>query len=227
VRINSLDAADGLADARAIAASGPDGIVLPKVRSVDDVLRLAHVLDHVEAQENAGRASIRILPVATEVPEAVFYLGGYAAAGARLYGLTWGAEELSLAVGASANKQPDGSWTQPYQLVRSLCLFGASAAGVPAFDTLHADFRDERGLRAACDEARRDGFAGKLAIHPDQVAVINECFSPTEAEVAHARRIVQLFKEHPGVATIAMDGKMLDIPHLRQAERLLARAVPR
>jgi citrate lyase subunit beta/citryl-CoA lyase len=224
VRINAFDGADGLADLRAIVACRPDGIVQPKVRCVDDVLTLAHALEDLEAQSNVRGASIRILPIATETPAAIFSLGTYAGAGARLYGLTWGAEDLSSAIGAFGNMTPDGAWTHPYQLARSLCLFGASAAGVPAFDTLHADIRDDRGLRASCAEARRDGFAGKLAIHPDQIAAINESFAPTDAEIAHARRIVQLFSERPGTATLALDGQMLDIPHLRQAQRVLARA---
>ena len=143
------------------------------------------------------RQRIRILPIATETPEAIFSLGDYQRSGPRLYGLTWGAEDLSAAIGAIGNKQADGAWTQPFQLARSLCLFGASVAGVPAFDTLHADIRDERGLRASCAEARRDGFSGKIAIHPDQVAAINECFTPSEAEIAHARRVVKLFEDTP------------------------------
>jgi citrate lyase subunit beta/citryl-CoA lyase len=224
VRINPIDGPEALADLAAIVAGRPDGIMQPKTRSVDDVLQLAHALDELESRNGLERQRIRILPIATETPEAVFSLGGYKRSAPRLYGLTWGAEDLSAAIGAIGNKQPDGSWTQPYQLVRALCLFGANAAGVPAFDTLHGDIRDDRGLRASCAEARRDGFSGKIAIHPDQVAAINECFTPTAAEIAHAERVVALFRDRPGIATIALDGQMLDIPHLRQAEKTLARA---
>jgi citrate lyase subunit beta/citryl-CoA lyase len=224
VRINPIDGAEALADLAAVAGARPDGIVQPKTRSADDVLRLAHYLDAFEAQHGLEAGRISILPVVTETPEAIFSLGGFSRCGPRLYGLTWGAEDLSAAVGAMGNKQGDGSWTQPYQLARSLCLFGASAAGVAAIDTLHADMRDEQGLRASCAEALRDGFTGKLAIHPDQVSVINECFLPSAGQVAYATRVVALFRENAGVAVLALDGQMLDLPHLRQAEKTLARA---
>ena len=225
VRINPIDGAEALADLAAVAEARPDGIVQPKTRSADDVLRLAQHLDAFEVRHGLEAGRIRILPVATETPEAIFSLGGFSRCGPRLYGLTWGAEDLSAAVGATANRQADGTWTQPYQLARSLCLFGASAAGVAAIDTLHADMRDEQGLRASCAEAVRDGFTGKLAIHPDQVGVINECFLPSAEQVAHATRVVALFRENPGVAALALDGQMLDLPHLRRAEKTLARAV--
>jgi citrate lyase subunit beta/citryl-CoA lyase len=224
VRINPLDTAEALADLVAITGARPDGIVQPKIRSADDVLRLVHYLEAFESQHALEPGRIRILPLATETAQSLFSLADLARCGPRLYGVTWGAEDLSAAVGASGNKQPDGSWTQPYQLVRSLCLFGATAAGVGAIDAVYADFRDARGLEAACAEARRDGFVGKLAIHPDQVAIINTSFTPTTEEIARATRIVALFRDHPGVATLALDGQMLDVPHLRQAEKILARA---
>jgi citrate lyase subunit beta/citryl-CoA lyase len=138
--------------------------------------------------------------------------------------LTWGAEDLGTAVGALANKDRDGNWTSPFQLARNLCLFAAHAAGVAAIDTIYADFRDLEGLRATCDEARRDGFSGKLAIHPDQVAVINSAFTPTKEEITQARRIVDLFAANPGEAALSLDGVMLDIPHLKQARNILAMA---
>ena len=224
VRINPLQTPEAMADLVVILHGQPDGIVLPKVRSPDDVIQLARHLEDFEQRHGLQSGDIRILPIATETPESVFALGSYAHCGERLYGLTWGAEDLSAAVGATANKDADGTWTQPYQLVRSLCLFGASAARVPAIDTLHADFRDPAGLRAACLQSRRDGFEGKLAIHPDQVAIINECFTPSAEELAHARRVVDLFAQNPGVAALALDGRMLDIPHLRQAQKILARS---
>jgi citrate lyase subunit beta/citryl-CoA lyase len=224
VRINPVDLPEAMLDLAQVMSAAPDGIIQPKTRSPDDVIRLAHYLDAFEAQHGLSPGSTQILPVATETPEAIFSLGGFARCGARLAGLTWGAEDLSTAVGAMTNKQADGNWSHPYQLARSLCLFGAHAAGVPAIDTLFADIRDPAGLRAACAAARRDGFSGKIAIHPDQVAVINECFTPTPDEVAHARRIIALFDANPGVGTLAMDGQMLDIPHLRQARRIAAAA---
>ena len=224
VRINPLDTPDGLADLAALIGAQPDGIMQPKTRCADDVSRLAHYLDAFETQHNLEAGKIRILPVATETPAALFSLGDFARCGPRLLGLTWGAEDLSTAIGATGNKEADGRWTQPFQLARSLCLFGANAAGVAAIDTLYADIRNHEGLRTACREASRDGFVGKLAIHPDQVAIINECFLPSVAELAHAAAVVALFAAHPGVAALTLAGRMVDIPHLRQAQRVLARA---
>jgi len=224
VRINPVDLPEAMLDLAAVMGARPDGIIQPKTRSPDDLIRLAYYLDAFEAQHRLQPGTTKILPVATETPEAIFSIGGFARCGSRLAGLTWGAEDLSTAVGATTNKQDDGSWSHPYQLARSLCLFAAHAAGVPAIDTLFADIRDAAGLRAACVLARRDGFSGKIAIHPDQVAVINECFTPSAEELAHARRIIALFEANPGVGTLAMDGQMLDIPHLRQARRIAAQA---
>lgn len=229
VRINPLSQADAGADLAAIIPVRPDGIVLPKARSAEDVEVLAQRIGVYEAEHDLAVGSSRILPIVTETPQAIFTLGGYAACGKRLAGLTWGAEDLAAAVGASANRDSEGRWTMPFQVVRSLCLFAAHAAGVEAIDTLFANFRDSEGLRRACDEARRDGFSGKLAIHPDQVEVINRAFTPSAQELERARRIVELFEGHPGAGTLALDGVMLDLPHLQQARRLLARdaAAPR
>jgi len=223
VRINPIDHAEAGADLGAVIRGRPDGIVQPKTRSPDDVILLGQRIGTYEMEHEIPIGSIRILPVATETPAAIFSLGDYVRCDKRLAGLTWGAEDLSAEVGALANKDADGNWTQPYQLVRSLCLFAAYAAGVEAIDTLYANFRDPEGLRASCNEARRDGFSGKLAIHPDQVDVINTAFTPDADEIARARRIVDLFDANPGAGTLALDGAMLDIPHLRQARRILAR----
>jgi citrate lyase subunit beta/citryl-CoA lyase len=223
VRINPLDTVEALPDLVTVMAARPDGIIQPKTRSPDDVVRLGHYLDALETQFGIASGSTQILPVVTETAEAMFTMGGYARCGARLAGLTWGAEDLGSAIGASGNKEADGRWTQPYQLARSLCLFGASAAGVPALDTVYTDFRDPAGLRAACADASRDGFCGKLAIHPDQVSTINECFMPSVAEIEHAHRVVEVFRANPGVAALSLDGKMIDIPHLNQARKILAR----
>ena len=224
VRVNPSGSADCAADLAGVIAARPDGIVQPKTRSADDVSWLGTQLDGLERRHGLQQAAIRILPIATETPAALFALGGYAQCGARLAGLTWGAEDLSVAIGATANQEADGAWTAPFQLARSLCLFGAAAAGVAAIDTLHVDFRDPKGLAASCAAARRDGFSGKLAIHPEQVGVINACFLPDAAELTHARRIVALFAAHPGAAALSLDGRMVDMPHLRQAEKILARA---
>jgi citrate lyase subunit beta/citryl-CoA lyase len=224
VRVNPLDTAECLADLAAVVGARPDGIMQPKTRTADDVIRLGHYLDALESANGIAAGTIGILPVATETAAAMFSLGDFGKVGPRLYGVTWGAEDLSSAVGATANKNADGSWTFPYQLARASCLFAAHAAEVAAIDTLFVDFRDPAGLRVSCGESRRDGFTGKIAIHPDQVAVINECFVPSADEIAHAQRLVKLFADNPGVAALQIDGKMIDIPHLRQAEKTLARA---
>jgi citrate lyase subunit beta/citryl-CoA lyase len=224
VRINPLDHADAGADLAAVIPARPDGIVLPKTRGPQDIDVLSQRIGVYEAEHDIPTGSIRVLPVATETPQAIFTLGGYANCGKRLAGLTWGAEDLAAAVGATGNREADGRWTAPYQLVRSLCLFAAHAAGVEAIDTLWANFRDPAGLEKSCAEARRDGFSGKLAIHPDQVDIINRCFTPSSEEVQRARRIVELFEANPGAGTLALDGVMLDLPHLAQARRILARA---
>ena len=224
VRINPFDTPESEADLAAVVSACPDGILQPKITGADDVIGLASYLEACESRHHLPPGQLRILPVATETPAALFALGGFARCGPRLLGLTWGAEDLSTAVGATGNREADGRWTQPYQLARSLCLFGANAAGVPAFDTLFVELRNAAGLRASCVEGSRDGFVGKLAIHPDQVAIINECFMPSPEQLAHARRVVELFATHPGVAALSLEGKMLDIPHLRQAQKILARA---
>jgi citrate lyase subunit beta / citryl-CoA lyase len=224
VRINPLDTADALADLAAVMAASPDGIMLPKAGAPQDCVQLSHYLDAFEAQHGTARGYTRIVPVATEVPEAVFALGNYSIVGPRLAGITWGAEDLAAAIGALDNRDDAGEWSQPFELTRSLCLFGASAAKVAAIDTLHADYKDDVGLAASSRRARRDGFAGRLAIHPAQVAIINEAFTPSEAEVAHAREVVALFATNPDSGTIGLNGKMLDRPHLVQAQKTLALA---
>jgi citrate lyase subunit beta/citryl-CoA lyase len=224
VRINPLDHAEAGADLGAVIPVRPEGVVLPKARSPEDIEVLGQRIGHYEAEYDIPVGSTRILPVATETPQSLFSLGEYARCGKRLAGITWGAEDLAAAVGAMSNRDAEGRWTPPYQMVRSLCLFAAHAAGVEAIDTLWANFRDPAGLEASCAEARRDGFSGKLAIHPDQVEVINRCFTPSSEEVERARRIVALFEANPGVGTLALEGSMLDMPHLRQARRILALA---
>ena len=224
VRINPLDHAEAGADLGAMMPLRPDGIVLPKTRSPNDVEVLGRRIGTYEAEHDFPVGSTRILPVATETPQALFSLGDYARCAQRLAGITWGAEDLAAAVGATANREADGRWTQPYQMVRNLALFAAHAAGVAAIDTLWANFRDAQGLEASCEEARRDGFSGKLAIHPGQVDVINRCFTPSAEEVDRASRIVAQFEANPGAGTVALDGVMLDLPHLQQARRILALA---
>lgn len=221
VRINSLHSADADKDLDAVVAARPYGIVLPKPESPEDTRELGRRLEVLERERGVEPGSIAILPVATEVPAALFRMGDYANCCTRLQGLTWGAEDLSTALGASANKEADGTWTFTYQLARSLCLAAAYAAGVQAIDTLYADFRDADGLDGVCRTARRDGFTGKLAIHPSQVEIINRAFTPDAEEIDQARRVIQAFSEHPEAGTVSLDGRMLDAPHLKQAQRIL------
>ena len=224
VRINPLSSPDALADLAGVMPGAPDGIVVPKTESGAQVAALAHYLDALEAREGIRAGRTRIVPVATETAAAVFQLGSYAGVTPRLAGLTWGAEDLPAALGASTNRGPDGELAFVYQLARALCLAGAVAAGVQPVDTVYPDFRDAAGLEKTCARARMDGFTGKIAIHPDQVPVIQQAFSPTEAEIAHARRVVAAFRASPGVGTVGLDGQMLDMPHLKQAERVLQMA---
>ena len=182
----------------------------------------ASLLAPVIADARQDRA-IPVMPLVTETPAAMFALGGYAGA-PRLAAITWGGEDLAAGLGARANRLPDGTWDEPYRLARSLTLFAAGAAGVPAIDTVYVDFRNEAGLRRECEEARRDGFTAKMAIHPAQVAVINAVFTPTPEAVAHAKSIVAAFEAQPGAGVIGIGGKMYDRPHLVRAKILLAKA---
>lgn len=208
-------------DLAAVMPAAPGGIVLPKARSPRDVEDLSNSLDRLEKEHGIEQGSTRILPIVTETPEALFSLGDYAACGPRLAGLTWGAEDLGSAIGAAATRDVNGDWTPPFRLVRNLCLFAAHAAGVPAIDTVFVNFTDFAELDDECDEARRDGFSGKLAIHPAQVEIINRAFQPGEEEIERARKIVALFEANPGAAVLEFEGAMVDLPHLKQARRIL------
>jgi citrate lyase subunit beta/citryl-CoA lyase len=225
VRVNPLNTEFALPDLAAIGPAGPDGIMLPKANGPQDVLQLSHHIDPLEIFGGILPGAIKILPVATETPVSPFRLGDYANAQlTRLFGLTWGAEDLSAAIGASTNLDATGQWDFTYRLVRSLCLMAAHAAGVQAVDTLYVDFRDEEGLRASCRAARAEGFTGRIAIHPAQVNAINESFTPSASEIDHAHRVVAAFDASPGAGAVSLDGKMLDIPHLKQANGVLAQA---
>jgi citrate lyase subunit beta/citryl-CoA lyase len=222
VRINPLDTELALADLSAVVAAAPDGLMLPKANGPEDVLRLSHYLDALESHADIELHSIRILPVATETAISPFRLGDYARAGLRrLLGITWGAEDLSAVIGASTNLDASGQWAVTYQMVRSLTLLAAHAAGVQAVDTLYVNFRDEEGLRASSRASRAEGFTGRMAIHPAQVAAINESYMPSTEEIEHARRVIAVFAAAPGAGTLGLDGKMIDIPHLKQAQRVL------
>lgn len=221
VRINPLDTEDADKDLEAIMPGAPTGIILPKPESAADAMDLACRLDELEKANKLDPGSTQILPLCTERPEALFSLGGYVGATDRLAGLSWGAEDLSTAVGAIANRDANGAWLPPYELARSLCLFAAAAAGVPAFDTVFTDFRDMDGLAVYASNARRDGFSGMFAIHPAQIDVINDAFRIPEKELDRAQRIIDLFDANPGAGTLGLDGEMIDRPHLIQAQRIL------
>ena len=222
VRVNALDTGLTLDDMAAVAKPGLDGLLIPKTNGAADIVRIGHYLDALEARAGMPVGAVKLAVVATETPTAMFALGSYAPAHPRLVGLTWGAEDLAAAIGATDNKEPDGSWTFPYQVARAQCLFAAAAAEIAPLDTLYGDFRDPDGLERSCRDARRDGFTGRIAIHPDQIEIINRCFTPSDEEAAHARKIVAAFEAAPDAGTLGIDGKMYDIPHLKAARKTLA-----
>lgn len=224
IRINPLDTEDALADLRAIVPAAPTGIVLPKPRGAKDAQQLGKLLGVLEQESGIPEGRIRILPIATERPEAMFTLHEYVGSTDRLAGLSWGAEDLSAALGASTNRDAAGDWLAPFELARSLCLYAAAAAEVPAIDTVYAEFKNMDGLARTAANARRDGFSGMLAIHPAQVEIINAAFTPDAEELSRAQRIVSLFSENPEVGVVSMDGEMLDRPHLLQAQKIIAMA---
>jgi len=220
VRINPLAGPHALLDLAAVMPGRPDGIMLPKA-TPGDLARLDHNLEALEAACDIAIGSTRILAIATETASAVFELGRFGGVTPRLEGLTWGAEDLAAVLGAGSNRRDDGVYDDTFRLARSLSLLAANAAGVPAIDTVYVDFRNLDGLMAECRAARRAGFAGKMAIHPDQVASINTAFAPSEAELEWARSVVAAFAANPDAGTIGIGGKMIDRPHLVMAERLL------
>jgi len=224
VRINPLDTEDALADLREIMPAAPYGIVLPKPTGVRDSVQLGKLLDVLEQESGIAEGTTRIMPIATERPAALFHMHEYREASARLAALTWGAEDLSAALGASNNRDASGNWLPPYELARSLCLLAAAAAEVAAIDTIFSDFRDDDALSRHASGARRDGFSGMLAIHPAQVGIINSAFTPDTEELARARSIVRMFEDNPDAGVVAMHGEMLDRPHLLQARKIIAMA---
>jgi citrate lyase subunit beta / citryl-CoA lyase len=222
VRVNSLSSGQLLEDLVAVMPAAPDGIVLPKASSSEELVQVHHYLTALEYREGRAIYSTQVLVIATETPRAVLNLNGYRPGPERLFGLTWGMEDLGTALGATGKVDEAGELTFTFQMARSMCLVAAVAAGVQPIDSVHADFRDRDGLTRECARARRDGFTGKMAIHPDQVAIINQAFTPTEAELAHARRVIAAFEASPDAGVTSLDGAMLDRPHLLQAQRVLA-----
>ncbi|MVO92852.1 HpcH/HpaI aldolase/citrate lyase family protein [Rhizobium leguminosarum] len=211
IRINPLASPEFEDDLTALSGLHPFAIVLPKAEGAASVLKLAGSL----------ASAIPILPIATETPSAIFEIGSYRDVSTSLCGLTWGAEDLPAAMGATTARRTDGRYTPPFELARSLTLFGAHAAAVPAIDTVYPDFRDLNGLRSYVGRARRDGFSGMMAIHPSQVEVINHAFTPDASEIAWAEKVAAAFAARPDAGVVQLDGRMLDLPHLKLALRLL------
>jgi citrate lyase subunit beta/citryl-CoA lyase len=225
VRVNSLQTGLTDADLDAVVPARPDAIMLPKAEGGAFVVHADAKLAVREAESNLADGHVKIIALATETAAALFLAGTYAGSSTRLSALTWGAEDLSAELGAEANRDAQGHFLDPYRLARTLCLAGAAAARVSAIDTVYVDFRNDEGLRRECDEARRDGFAAKMAIHPAQVPIINELFTPTPEAIAHAKVIVDAFAANPDTGTVGIGGVMYDQPHLVRAKRLLQRAV--
>ncbi|MGD9941888.1 MAG: CoA ester lyase [Burkholderiaceae bacterium] len=222
VRINPLDTRWALDDLRAVVALRPFGILLPKSRGSADIVRLSHYLDAFETAGEVPAGSVQIMPVATELGQAMFGLHSYAGSSPRLWGITWGGEDIAADLGASVNRRA-GRYTEPIRNCRSWCLFAAAAAGVRAIDTVSVEIDAAEAIAQESTEAREDGFTGKMAIHPAQLAPINAAFTPDPAELDFARRIVAVFEANPDSGTFRLDGKMIDRPHLRAALRLLGR----
>jgi citrate lyase subunit beta/citryl-CoA lyase len=224
VRINDLESGLAEADLAAVVPAAPEGIMLPKAQSGDDVRRLAGMLDTLESDAGLDAGGLGILVLAAETPSAVLKMHTFEGCGPRLKGLTWGTEDLATAIGAATNREGDGRYTGPLRLARDLCLYAAAAAGAQAIDTVYADYRDLEGLERECREAARDGFTGKMAIHPAQVPVINDVFTPDREEIETAAKIIAAFEATPGAGVVGFEGRMLDRPHLVKARRTLERA---
>ena len=223
VRINGLDTGMTDADLDAIIAGKPDAIVFPKAEGATSVVHLDAKLTAREAIAGLPEGHIKILAQAVETAAGLFAAGTFRGASGRLVGLTWGPEDLSAELGAATNRDARGDLTEPYRLARSVCLYAAAAAKLPAIETVYVDFRNSEGLRRDSEAARRDGFTGRLAIHPAQVPVINEVFTPTMAEIEKAKAVVAAFAAQPGAGAVGIEGKMYDRPHLVRAQALLAR----
>ncbi|WP_188062071.1 HpcH/HpaI aldolase/citrate lyase family protein [Sphingobium sp. KCTC 72723] len=220
VRVNPLDGPYTLLDLAAIMPARPGGIMLPKVYGRQDVERLDHYLSALEVANGIAEGSTPLIVLVTETAQAMFHTGDYKGA-PRVVALTWGAEDLADSIGASCNRNADGSYGFTYELARSMCLLGAATAGVTAIETIQGDFRDLDGLKVRAEKVRRDGYRGMLAIHPAQVDVINTAFTPTQDEIDQAHEIVEIFEQNPGVGAIGYKGGMLDRPYLSRAKHLL------
>lgn len=225
VRINPVNTEDCLADLCAIVSPGLAGVMVPKPDSATDIDTVGHYLSALEQKAGMTIGSVRILSVMTETAKAFLQADSYGSAiRPRLAGVLWGAEDLSAALGAAANTDINGNLSFTYQMARSLCLGSAAAADCQPIDTVYTDFRNPEGLVDNCRAARREGFLGKIAIHPNQVEAINDCFSPSKEEIEYAHAVLAAFENNPGKGTVGLEGKMLDRPHQVQAERLISMA---
>ena len=222
VRINTLDSRLWRDDLLAVLPGAPDGIMLPKSAGPESVQQLSAEIYELESRSGLAPNAVKIIPLVSETAGAALSIPSYAVTSMpRLAGLTWGAEDLSAAIGATRKRDKDGRWTDTFRYARTQTLLAAHARGVAAIDTLHADFADAKGLKRAAEEARADGFSGMLAIHPAQVEIINAAFTPSEDELAEARAIVAAFKQNPGAGTLQIDRRMIDLPHYKLALRVL------
>ena len=224
VRINPVDTPDALSDLAAVMQGRPDGIMLPKARSGADVLQASHWIEALEAREGIVAGGTGLIPLITESAGAVLAIASFACLPARVRGLTWGAEDLAADIGALSNKTADGEFDPVYAHARTMCLYAAAAAGVPAIDTVDTEIRDTVAVERRARESRRQGYVGKMAIHPAQIAPIHAAYRPSEQELAWARRVLEAFRASPGAGALSLDGRMLDKPHIRQAERIVAAA---
>ena len=224
VRINALETGDALLDLAGVVRGKPYGIVLPKCRSADDVRLLGQYLLALELRDGAQPGTTKIVPVVTETAASLYGTATYREDTPRMTGLVWGGEDLAADIGAWTNRDGEGRYTLTYELARTLCLLAATSARAAAIDAVYTDFRNSVGLRREATDAARDGFTAKAAIHPDQLAVINEVFTPTDEDVVRARRVVELFEGGDATGVVALDGRMLDRPHLLIAKRLLSRS---
>ena len=228
VRINDLSTTDWKADLEAVVTPALFGIILPKYSGQGDLEKVGECLTSLEGKTGLAPDKIKVIGLCAETALDLLNMSqlgeGNPEGQHRLTGLTWGAEDLRVDLSAKSNRDSNGQWTPPFQLARSLCLLSATASSLLPIDTVYADFKNLEGLERDCRESARDGFTGRLAIHPSQLEIINRCYSPSEAEVEHAGKVVKAFKENPEVGAIAIDGKMYDRPHLKSALRLLGRA---
>jgi citrate lyase subunit beta / citryl-CoA lyase len=225
VRVNALSSSFIRDDLERVVSSQPKGIMLPKCSGANDLRQLDELISVFEKRADIGVGAIKVLPIVTETAASLFGIPTYSHhPGQRLCGMLWGGEDLAADIGAASSRAPDGKYSGPFAIARSLCLLGATATQVTAVDAVYTNFRDQAGLALECAEALRDGFTAKAAIHPDQVEVIHQVFTPSPADIERARSIIDAFSRSPEAGAISIDGKMLDRPHLRSAERVLSRA---